>query len=51
MRALIDGRDELKLTFDVRDGAESFSERLGFSRLSTHSSGRDSEADSTVPLR
>jgi ribosomal protein S18 acetylase RimI-like enzyme len=32
MRALMDGRDDLKLTLDARDGAEGFYERLGFER-------------------
>ena len=33
MGALVDGRDGLKLTLDAREGAEDFSERLGFARV------------------
>ena len=32
MRALMDGRQALKLTLDAREGAEGFYERLGFQR-------------------
>ena len=35
MRALMDGREHLKLTLDVREGAEPFYERLGFARART----------------
>jgi ribosomal protein S18 acetylase RimI-like enzyme len=33
MRALMDGRERLKLTLDAREGAETFYERLGFERV------------------
>lgn len=35
MNALMDGREALKLTLDVRDGAESFYGRLGFRPVQT----------------
>lgn len=35
MRALMEGRDGLKLTLDAREGAESFYERFGFERVSS----------------
>lgn len=35
MRALLDGRDNLKLTLDAREGSEPFYERLGFQPVST----------------
>ena len=35
MRALMDGRDHIKLTLDAREGAELFYERLGFARVTS----------------
>jgi ribosomal protein S18 acetylase RimI-like enzyme len=35
MGALMDGRENMKLTLDARDGAEGFYERLGFARATS----------------
>jgi predicted N-acetyltransferase YhbS len=35
MRALMEGREHMKLTLDARQGVEPFYERLGFKRAST----------------